>query len=259
MNIHAIVKAVRSTVIKHGPEILTAMGTVGLIVSGIMAVNETPKAIDILRQHEEEAGLLTTKEKVQDCWKLYLPSTLLAVSSVASIIFARRIDSKRMAAWAAAYQMSESALTRLEKSIKEEYGERKLEKMKDKSDIQLLEENPINPEEIINTGDGDDLFLDYYSGRYFRSTPDAIKARYNNWVSSLLRNDYQSVNSWVTAIDIPPIGEELGDEMGFTATMYHSRDLGDEPIFTYGPGYLDKPCAVVKLSCRPSTDYTYNY
>jgi len=254
MDIHGMIKVVKSFTVTHGPEILTAIGTIGLIASGIMAVNQTPRAMEYLKNHEEELELdeeLTVKDKVKDCWKCYLPSVLLSAASVGCIIFARHIDARRMAAWAAAYQMSENALVRLKDSVKEELGERKLERIEDKADLKVMEEHPINPEEIINTGDGNDLFCDYYSGRYFRSNPDAVRARYNKFIAKLLREDELTPNDWLSELDIPLLGYEIGDEMVFTSSMYQNGDLWAEPVFTYGPGYLDSPCAVVKLSCKP--------
>ena len=256
MDIRGIAKTIKRFTVKHSPEILTAIGTVGLIAAGIMAVNETPKAMDILESHAESSEEeLTAKEKFKDCWKTYLPSVLLATSSVACIVFARRIDASRAAAWATAYQMSENALVRLKDSVKEELGEKKLQKIEDKANLKVMEEHPINPEEIINTGDGDDLFCDYYSGRYFRSNPEAIKSRYNQFISDLLKEDEMTPNDWISKLDLPLLGDEIGDEMVFTSSMYQSGDLWNEPIFTYGPGYLDKPCAVVKLSCKPKMRY----
>lgn len=261
MDIRGVVKTVRTFTVKHGPEILTAIGTVGLIVSGIMAVNQTPKAMDILQRHEDEKDLdeeLTAKEKFQDCWKVYLPSVGLAVSSVACIIFARRIDAKRMAAWAAAYQMSENALIRLQDSIKDEFGERKLQKIEDKADLKVMDENPIDPSEIVNTGEGDELFQDYYSGAYFRSSVDAIQAHYNHWISKLQRYDYTDVNSWVhDELGLRPVGDELGSENGFNVEQYQNRDLDDSPKFIYGPGLNGNPCAVVKMSCSCKPNYAY--
>lgn len=259
MNIRGVLNTAKGFVIKHGPEILTAVGTIGLVASGIMAVNQTPRAMEIIKAHEDEIGKLTPQEKVKDCWLTYLPSVLLAVSSVSCIIFARRIDARRAAAWAAAYQMSENALLRLENSVKEEFGENKLKKIEDKADLEVMKEHPIKPEEIIETGNGSDLFCDYYSGRYFRSSPEAVKAIYNQFIAKLLREDSMSVNDWVTSLTLPPLGSELGDEMGWTSSMYKNGDLWEEPIFTYGPGYLDSPCAVVRLSCKADIEYMYHH
>lgn len=253
MNIRGILNAAKGFTIKHGPEILTAVGTIGLIASGIMAVNQTPRAMEILKEHEEELGTeLTAQDKFKACWKTYLPSVLLATSSVASIIFARRIDARRAAAWAAAYQMSENALLRLENSVKDEFGESKLKKVQDNATAKLIEENPVNPEEIINTGDGDDLFMDYYSKRYFRSCTKAINTRYNHFIARLQHEDYMTPNDWLYEMDLPRICPELGDCKYFTSAMYQSKLLDDEPEYTYGPGPFGAPCGIVKMSCEPS-------
>ncbi len=262
MNISAIAKAAKAGIIKHGPDLLTAFGTIGLIVSGVMAVANTPTAVDILRRHEEELELdedLTVKEIVTDTWKYYLPSVILGVTSVTSIIFARRIDARRMAAWAAAYQMSENALVRMKDAVKDELGENKLKKIENNADLKVMSEHPLKPEDIIDTGNGDDLFCDYYSGRYFRSNPDSVKAVYNQFIAKLLREDSMSVNDWVTSLSLPPLGSEIGDEMGWTSSMYKNGDLWEEPIFTYGPGYLDSPCAVIRLACKADVEYMYHH
>ena len=48
MNLNGMISAARIAIIKHGPDILTAAGVIGLVASGIMAVSQTPKAVDIL-------------------------------------------------------------------------------------------------------------------------------------------------------------------------------------------------------------------
>lgn len=258
MDIRGILKTVSTTVVKHSPEILTAAGTIGLVVAGIMAVKETPKAIELKEKYEAQVDTeepMTVVEEIKVCWKVYLPSALLAVLSITSIIFARRIDAKRLAAWAAAYQISENSINRLEDSIKEEYGENKLKKIQDKADLKVMEEHPINADQIIETGDGNDLFCDYYSGKYFRSTPEAIQARYNNFIKKLLRDDTLTPNDWLYFLSIPRMGDDVGESMYFTSEMYQNGDLWDRPIIEYGPGYLEKPCGVVKLSCKPVKEY----
>lgn len=258
MDIHGILKTVSTSVVKHSPEILTAVGTIGLVVAGIMAVKETPKAIELKEKYEAQVDTeepITIVEEVKVCWKVYLPSVLLAILSITSIIFARSIDAKRMAAWAAAYQISETSINRLEQSIKDEYGEKKLQKIKDNADLKVMEEHPVDPNEITETGDGDDLFCDYYSGRYFRSTPDAVKSRYNNFIKKLLREDNLTPNDWLYFLSIPRMGDDVGDGRYFTSAQYQNGELWDEPQFIYGAGYLGKPCAVVKLSCKPLNEY----
>lgn len=258
MNISAIAKSAKAGIIKHGPDLLTAFGTIGLIVSGIMAVSQTPKAVDILRKHEEELEedeSLTVKEVVADTWKCYLPSLILGVTSVASIIFARRIDARRMAAWAAAYQMSENALVRTKDAVKDELGERKLKKIEDAAGNKFMEEHPIEPSNILRTGNGEHLFCDYYSGRYFYSSVPAIKALSNQFISLMLRNGYASINEWESLLGFDTM---TGFDLGFVVDQYNeSKSCWEDPIDDYGPGYLGEPCGLVKFPCMPKVDYQY--
>ena len=137
-------------------------------------------------------------------------------------------------------------------SVKDELGENKLKKIQDNATAKLIEENPVNPEEIINTGDGDDLFMDYYSKRYFRSCTKAINTRYNHFIARLQHEDYMTPNDWLYEMDLPRICPELGDCKYFTSAMYQSKLLDDEPEYTYGPGPFGAPCGIVKMSCEPS-------
>lgn len=255
MNLSSILSAAKSTVIKHGPDILTAAGVIGLVVSGIMAVSQTPKAVAVMANHELEDGELTAKEVVIDCWKFYAPSVALAVLSVGSIIFARRIDAKRMAAWAAAYQMSENALVRLKESVKDELGEKKLKKIEDAAGNKFMEEHPIEPSNILRTGNGEHLFCDYYSGRYFYSSVPAIKALSNQFISLMLRNGYASINEWESLLGFDTM---TGFDLGFVVDQYNeNKSCWEDPIDDYGPGYLGEPCGLVKFPCMPKVDYQY--
>ena len=258
MNLNGMISAARIAIVKHGPDILTAAGVIGLVVSGIMAVSQTPKAVDILRMHEESLDLdeeLTVKDKVADCWKFYAPSVALAVLSIGSIVFARKIDAKRMAAWAAAYQMSENALVRLKESVKDELGEKKLKKIEDAAGNKFMEEHPIEPSNVLHTGNGEHLFCDYYSGRYFYSSVPAIKALSNQFISLMLRNGYASINEWESLLGFDTM---TGFDLGFVVDQYNeNKSCWEDPIDDYGPGYLGEPCGLVKFPCMPKVDYQY--
>ena len=58
-----------TTISKHSPEILTAIGIVGMITTSVMAVKATPKAIELLHEKESEVGKLTPIETVKTAWK----------------------------------------------------------------------------------------------------------------------------------------------------------------------------------------------
>ena len=261
MNINSLFKNVKIFVIDHGPEILTACGTVGLIAAGIMAVNETPKAIEILEAHreekEKECGLpeLTKKEKVQACWKVYVPSVLMTVSSVACIICARRIDNSRAAALATAYKMSEEALLRYKNATKDELGEVKAKKLESKANIKEMEEHAedVASDDILVTGTGNDLFYCPYNGRFFRSNINYLDKMLNGYVSDILDDDYQDLNAWITRLGFDHM-EDVGDQLGINADMIKTERNSKLQI-DYGPGPLGEPCGTVRLPVKPVVEF----
>jgi hypothetical protein len=261
MNVNSLIKSAKIFIIDHGPEILTACGTIGLIVAGVMAVKETPTAMDILEEKreekEKECGLpeLNKKEKVQACWKVYTPSVLMATTSVACIIFARRIDSSRAAALATAYRMSEEALMRYENAAKEELGDVKAKKLEAKANVKEMQDKAesITADDILVTGNGNDLFYCPYNGRFFRSCINYLDKMLNGYVSDILDDDYQDLNAWITRLGFDPM-EDVGDQLGINADMIRAERNSKLQI-DYGPGPLGEPCGTVRLPVKPETDF----
>ena len=261
MNINSLFKTAKIFVIDHGPEILTAVGTVGLIVAGIMAVNETPKAMDILESHreekEKECGLpdLTKTEKLKACWKTYIPSVVMATMSVSCIIFARRIDSSRAAALATACRMSEEALTRFENATREEFGDAKVKKLERKAAITEMTDHSetVTSDDILITGNGNDLFYCPYNGRFFRSSINYLDKTYNSYKSDIIDDNYQDMNDWITRLGFDRM-EDIGDQLGINASMIRGESYSRLDI-DYGPGPLGEPCGIVRLPVKPVVNF----
>lgn len=124
---------------KHSPEILLAAGTVGVVVSGVMACKATLKVNEILDESKQQIDTIhsvaadpnmaekyTAEDSKKDLAivytqtavkmiKLYGPSVGLGVVSLGCMIGSNRILSKRNVALAAAY-------TAVDKSFKEYRG-----------------------------------------------------------------------------------------------------------------------------------------
>lgn len=124
---------------KHSPEILLAAGTVGVVVSGVMACKATLKVNEILDESKQQIDTIhsvaadpnmvekyTAEDSKKDLAivytqtavkmiKLYGPSVSLGVVSLGCMIGSNRILSKRNVALAAAY-------TAVDKSFKEYRG-----------------------------------------------------------------------------------------------------------------------------------------
>lgn len=121
------IKAIRGFIVKNAPQILTGIGISGMIGSTVLAVKATPKALELLNDKREELNTdtLTFKETIATAWKPYIPAGTLCITSVACIISATTISTKRQTALATAYTLSERAFLTYKDKVIETIGEKK--------------------------------------------------------------------------------------------------------------------------------------
>ena len=131
---------------KHSPEILLAAGTVGVVVSGIMACKATLKVNEILDESKQQIDTIhsvaadpnmaekyTAEDGKKDLAivytqtavkmiKLYGPSVGLGVVSLGCMIGSNRILSKRNVALAAAYTAVDKSFKEYRSRVVERFG-----------------------------------------------------------------------------------------------------------------------------------------
>ena len=135
---------VKLTLAKHGPEILTGIGISGMVTTTILAVRATPKALELIKEAEEERDEPLSKIDVMKvAWKPYIPAAITGVVSIGCLIGGSSVSNKRTAALAAAYQLSESALSEYKEKVIETIGEKKEQAVREKISESRIEKNPI--------------------------------------------------------------------------------------------------------------------
>lgn len=251
-----IVKSVGKAASKHGPDILTALGIVGMASSSIMAVKATPKAIRLIEEREAEKSFehnenvrLTKSEVVKTCWKCYIPAVLTGMASAGCLICANSVSARRTTAFATAYKLSEAAFTEYQEKVVETIGEKKEQLVRDEIAKDQIAKNPIGAREIIITEKGNTRCYDTISGRYFTSDIETIRRAENILNKRLMDEMYISLNEFYYEVGLgqTAIGDDLGwcidkglIEFDFSAQM--SED--------------DTPCLVVSYTVAPM--YGYN-
>lgn len=239
------------TMVKHGPEILTGIGIAGMVTSTVFAVRATPKAIRLLEEETANKGdELTVPEKIKTCWKCYIPTAVTSVASIACLIGASSVNSKRNAALAAAYNISTAALTEYKDKVIETVGEKKERAIRDEIAKDKIEQNPVHTKEIIVTGKGKTLCYDGIFGRYFESDMDTIRRALNTINREIIHGDmYASLNDFYDAIGIGPI--RIGNELGWNIDdgeidVDFSAQLTDD----------GRPCIVLMYNVAPRYNYS---
>ena len=133
MGISGIFNELGKAVKKHSPEILTGIGVAGMISAVVVAVGATPKALKLIedKKEQEQKDKLTVKETVKTAWKCYIPTAAVCVASAVCIICANSVSSKRTAAIATAYKLSETAMREYHDKVVEVIGEKKEKTVRD--------------------------------------------------------------------------------------------------------------------------------
>lgn len=243
------IKAVRGFIVKNSPQILTGIGIAGMVSSTIFAVKATPKALDLLAAKKEELNTdsLTFKETVITAWKPYIPAVSLCIASTACIISATTISTKRQAALATAYTLSEKAFSTYKDKVIETIGEKKEKKIRDEiAQDRVNEDN--DKRQIIITPKGQTLCMDSISGRYFRSDLDAIRKAVNELNREMTHQNYISLNKFYSAIGLDSIKE--GDYIGWNIDR-GLIDLDFDACITD----TDEPCIVIDYSITPKEGF----
>jgi hypothetical protein len=241
LNFTQIFKSVQASVSKHSPEILTGIGIAGMVTTTVLAVRATPKALKLIEEMKKEEGTDELKpiDTIKATWKCYIPAAVTGVTSVACLIGASRVSLRRNAALATAYKLSETALTEYREQVVETIGEKKEQTVRDKVNQKQLDKNPVSRNEVFITGDGDTLFLDPLSKRYFSSDIDRVRKAENTLNKQMLHDicGTVSLNEFYDELGLDRT--DIGDEMGWSTEHLIDLDIG--------PGMTDngKPCLVI--------------
>lgn len=205
---------------RNGSTILTCIGGAGVVVTAVMAVKATPKAMQLLDEAKEEKGEdLTMFEKVKAAGPVYIPAIAVGVGTLACVFGASVLNKRQQASLTSAYALLDSSYKDYKDKVKELYGEDgdtevRQEIAKDKySEADILRE----PGKIT--------FYDEFSRRFFQSTLEAVQRAEYQLNRDLVMSSYATINDFYEHLNIPPI--DGGDEVGWTPGM-NSYDYWQE-------------------------------
>lgn len=238
-------KKVGQVLVKNSPAILTGLGVAGMLTTTILAVQATPKALNLLEEKFLELGGVTPtkKETIQTAWKCYIPSAIMGTLTVACIISANKVSTKRNAALASLYSITEKSLKQYQSKVIETIGVNKEQKIRDSVAEEKLREFPVSKNEVIITGNGEMLCYDVMSGRYFKNDIEQIRRIQNDLNRDLLTDMWLDLNDLYYALGLS--GIELGAMMGWSIDtpldVNFSSMISDE----------GKPCLVLSYEVVP--------
>ena len=243
------IKTTKGYVAKHSPEILTGIGVAGMITSTVLAVKATPRALLLLDVAEHDKGeRLTPIETVKAAWKPYIPAVVMGLASTACIIGASAVNTKRNAALATAYALSEKTLLTYRDKVVETLGEKKEKEIREKVAQDEIDKKHISSGQVIITPKGNTLCMESLSGRLFRSDIDQIRKSINELNRQMTHQNYISLNELYgeLGLDYIPTGSRLG---------WNLDDGLIEVDFGTCLAENDEPCIVVDYSRPPKYEF----
>ena len=233
---------------KNSPAILTSVSVVGVATTAILAVKATPKAMRLIEELEEYKSELdepvTKKDIIKETWKCYIPAMVVGGATVACIIGSNSINTRRNAALASVYSLSEKAMKEYQAKVVETIGEKKHQEIKDKVASERIKNDPVGDKEIVITGNGEMLCYDALSGRYFKSDIEKIKSSINQLNRDLLSEMYITLNDVYYTLGLAPT--KLGDQMG-----WHVENGLVDPRFSSQLTENGVPCLVLDFAVEP--------
>lgn len=242
---------------RNSPAILTALGVTGVVTTAYLASKASFKAPAILEAakreksfyhtgEEENEFSLEPKEKFLLLWKLYIPAVVSGATTIGCVVMATRIGTRRTAAMAAAYTLSERAYSEYKDKVVETIGKTKSKKIEDEVAQNHLDDKPFSKQGVV-IGSGDVPCFDAYSGRYFACTMEGIKKAQNDVNYTMLHTGYASLNDFYEKL-----GQDrtkMGDELGW------NNDIPLEVIVTTCMTDDDRPALHVDFRDAPTAGY----
>lgn len=244
------VNSTKLAVRKHSPEILTGVGIAGMVTTTVLAVKATPKALTLIEKKKEELGVTELKqiEIVKAVWPCYIPAVVSGTISIACVIGANSVNTRRNTALVTAYTLADSSLKEYRNKVVETLGEKKDREVRDAIAKDKIEKDPVERKEVIITEKGNTLCYDTLSGRYFKADVEMIKQAINEVNRQLTYEYYVSLNDLYEAIGLDTT--VMGDQLGWRL----ESGLID-PYFTSLLTSQNEPCVVINFSEPP----VYNY
>lgn len=256
MNIGAIVKRAQKATADNAPTVLTALGVTGLITTAVLTGKASFRAAEVLhevdlesdpenRGYHREANSLDIQTKIKTTWQFYIPAFGTGAVTLACIVCANHISTRRTAALASAYSIAQEGFREYREKVLDKIGEVKEQEVRDEVAQDSVTANPPSTTYILS--ENEVLFRDDYSGRYFKSTMEGVKKAANDTNYQILGDNYASLSDYWDRLGLKKTSDS--DEVGWNT---------DEKLeVLYGSAITEdqKPCITVEFRTVPVRKY----
>ena len=192
---------------RNSATILTVIGGIGVVATAVMTAKATPKALARIEEVKEEKGEdLTRLETIGIAAMVYAPAIIAGVATIGCIFGANALNKRKQAALLSAYALLDNSYKEYKKKLKELHGD----EFESEVRKEIAKDKYSECEE--ESEDGELLFYDEMSQRYFSSTLDRVKIAECELNKLIAKEDAAYLNEFYDFLGIDRV--EYGDVLG---------------------------------------------
>jgi hypothetical protein len=248
MTLKSILRSAQKFALENSPTILTVVGVVGTCTTAVLTGRAAYTSALLISEENEGRSLsvLDNRQKAQLVWKEFIPPAVVGAITLTAIIGANRIGTRRAAALAAAFSISEKMAEEYRQKVVEHIGAHKEEMVR--SDVARERIQKADGVDTIILNDSEIVFYDSWSARAFNSTRERVEAAVNQVNHQILQN-------WSASLS------EFYDLLGLEKTAV-SDDFGwntDEILEVYYTSCLlpnGKPACEIRYNTTPFQNFS---
>lgn len=243
---------VKKFISDNDTNILIGMGIGnGFIFGSRLWYRTGQKVQNIISSKEQELQRkLTFKERVKSTWKMFIFPVVNTTVSAGAIIYATKVNNKRLAALGAAYNLTEVAFQQYIDKTKELVGEKKAEEIKQEVSKDSYSNDEKKQVNILSTGKEDIWIHEPLTDRYFKSSWEKVKtaALDLNLDASSSFDGKVSLTQWFYHLGLEKT--DISDDLGWDISKHGKYGTVDVyPVAILNAN--DEPCIEIHYGTRP--------
>lgn len=202
MNLGLLVTNTIKQLKRNSPEILTALGVSGVVTTAYLTAKASFKAAQVLEGTDlPDDRKDRIKEQIRHTWVLYIPAGVCGAVTIGCIVSGTRAQAQKTAAAVAAYSLTEKAFSEYKEKVTEQIGVNKERTVRDEAAQETVNQNPPTAMILIPV-ENNVLCCELYTGRYFWSTMEKLRAAQNEINARIVREEYVLLDEFYDLIFI---------------------------------------------------------
>ncbi len=255
MDFSSIFRRTTKMVSDNSPAIFTATAVVGTVATAYLSGRAVVRAEQIVFNHEQEARELTgdesyrvnARERADLVWREFVLPVFTTAGTVACILAAHRVNTRRTAAALAAFAISEKVYDEYKDKVIEKLGAGKEQKARDEIAQQRVAEDPRISDYAYLEGGQSILCYDLFTGRPFLSDMETLRRVENNINYMIVHDNYASLTDFYEQIGLEKTS--MSDDFGWN--LDKMLELNFSAVLTPA----GKPCMAVDFKVAPIRGY----